>query len=73
MLMVCERGWRRDVALWLAACGSILVGGQPESVLYAGYARSLLARSSGHFSRLMLLSIRERCFLSAGAAERAPA
>jgi len=42
----------------------------PESILHADYARGLLRAVGAHFTRCILLSIRERCFAPDGAAER---
>ena len=42
----------------------------PESILHVDYARGLLQAVGRHFSRCLLVSIRERCFAPAGAAER---
>jgi adenine-specific DNA-methyltransferase len=42
----------------------------PETALHAKYARELLIQVARHFTLCRLVSVRERCFLNDGAAER---
>ncbi|HEV2840124.1 MAG TPA: N-6 DNA methylase [Chthoniobacterales bacterium] len=69
----------RKASLWayfiIAAIHSLRRGGRlamivPESALHADYARKLLSTVAARFDRFTLLSVRERCFLCHGAAER---
>lgn len=69
----------RKASLWayfiIAALKGIREGGRlamvlPETTLHAAYARKVIRDTSRHFHRLMLVSIRERCFRSGGANER---
>ena len=69
----------RKASLWAyfvaASVRAVKPGGRvalilPESALHAEYSRDVLNGISCYFSRCLLLSIRERCFLEGGAAER---
>ena len=69
----------RKASLWAyfvaAGVHSLRPGGRlamvvPQCALHAGYARALLTDVGRSFKRILLLGIRERCFLSAGAGER---
>ncbi len=69
----------RKASLWayfvLAAISSLEDNGNlalilPETVLHAEYAQGVLRILAKEFGRCALLSIRERCFLDGGAAER---
>jgi hypothetical protein len=69
----------RKASLWAyflaAGAHSLRLGGRlamvvPQCVLHAVYARALLTEVGRCFKRILLLGIRERCFLSGGAGER---
>jgi tRNA1(Val) A37 N6-methylase TrmN6 len=63
-------------AYFVAACTEALLSkGRlalilPESILHVDYARELLQTMGRRFTHCLLLSIRERCFVTNGAAER---